>query len=147
MHFRTELVLVGRNTGVLVPDEIVEALGAGRRPAVTVTIGDFSYRSTIASMGGRFLISFSAANRAATGLVGGEQIDVDLELDTAPREIEVPEDLAAALAEDPAARAFFDGLSFSNKRKHVEPILAAKAADTRARRIQKAVELFSEGRS
>jgi hypothetical protein len=140
--FTTTLLKQGNNTGVLVPDTIVDELGGGKRPKVVVTVGDYTYRSSVASMGGRFLIAFSSAHRAATGLVGGETIDVTLEIDDAPREIEVPDDLAAALAAA-GVRDAFDALSFSAKRGHVEPIAAAKGEDTRARRVQKVVDTLS----
>ena len=146
--FETILFLDGNNTGIEVPSEIVEALGSGKKPAVTVTVnGDFTYRSTVAVMGGRFLIPFSADKRAATGLRGNDRIAVTLELDTAPRVMEVPPDLQAVLDADPAAKAFFDTLSYSKQRAHIEPINAAKAPETRARRIEKSVALFREGRS
>jgi len=98
-------------TGIEVPAEVVAGLGQGQRPPVRVTIGDYSYRTTVARMGGQFLISLSAENRAAAGVAAGDEVDVDLELDDAPREVEVPADLAAALARDDAARAAFDSLA------------------------------------
>ena len=146
MKFKTTLVLVGKNTGIDVPAEVVEALGGGRKPAVTVRIGGYSYRSTIAVMGGKNLISFSADRRAETGLEGGEEIEVELELDTAPREVVVPGDLATALAAEPAAKAFFESLSYSNKRVHVLSVEDAKTPETRARRVDKAMSLLREGR-
>lgn len=147
MRFETTLLKIGNNTGVVVPEEVLLALDAGKKPPVVVTIGDFTYRSSIASMGGRYLIAFSAANRAATGLVGGEDIEVELVLDDAPRVVEVPDDLAAALDAEPAAKAFYETLSYSNKRKHVEPIVAAKAPETRARRIEKSIASFLDGKA
>jgi hypothetical protein len=141
MKFKTILLLSGNNTGVLVPPEVVEALGAGKKPAVNVTIdGSYSYRSTIASMGGKFLISFSAEHRAKSGLKGGEAITVELMLDTAPRVVEVPPELAAALGKDKVAKAVWDKLSYSQQRQHQLAIDGAKAADTRARRVTKTIE-------
>ncbi|MBN9200488.1 MAG: DUF1905 domain-containing protein, partial [Microbacterium chocolatum] len=100
MRFETTLSQMGNNTGIVVPSEIVEALGGGKRAAVTVTVNGFTYRSTLAVMGGRHLLPFSSDKRAATGLAGGDPIVVDLELDTAPRTVEVPDDLAATLDDD-----------------------------------------------
>lgn len=134
MRFETELFLDGNNTGIEVPPDIVEALGAGKRPPVTITVNGFEYRSTIAVMGGRYLIPFSADKRASTGLNGGDPITVDLELDTAPRTAEVPDDLAAAL-DDAGVRAAFDALAPSARKAHVTNVEGAKAAETRERRI------------
>jgi hypothetical protein len=120
VRFRTTILQSGKTaTGIRVPDEIVEALGSGRRPAVKVTINGYTYRSTVAVMGGDYMIGVSAENRGAAGVAGGDEVDVELELDTAPREVVVPEDFAAALDAEPAARRTFDGLSYSNKSWHV----------------------------
>jgi len=140
MRFTATLELNGRTaTGIEVPPDVVEALGGGKRPAVTVTIGDHTYRSTIGVMGGRTLVPVSAENRARAGIAAGDVVDVDLERDDAPRELEVPDDLASALDAAPAARAAFDALSFSGKRRYVDPVVQAKAPETRERRIAKAV--------
>ena len=119
MTFDTTIFLSGNNTGIEVPAFVVEALGRGKRPAVIITIGSYSYRSTVAPMGGRFLIPLSAERRAESGLKGGDAVTVDLVLDTTPREVDVPDDLAAALARAPEGRAFFEALSYSNKLRHV----------------------------
>lgn len=145
MKFETTLFQIGNNTGIDVPTEVVEALGGGKKPAVVVTIGSYSYRSTIAVMGGRNLISFSAERRAETGLKGGETIEVELELDTAPREVTVPDDLAAALAGEPAAKAFFESLSYSNQLRHVLSVTDAKTPETRQKRIAKAIDMLRAG--
>ncbi|WP_137845870.1 YdeI/OmpD-associated family protein [Microbacterium sp. 2FI] len=135
MRFETTLFLVGNNTGIEVPPEILDELGGGRRPAVNVTVNDdYSYRSTVASMGGRYLIAFSADKRATTGLAGGDAITVELSLDTAPRTVEVPDDLAAAL-DAARVRDAFDALAPSAKKAHVTNVEGAKAAETRARRV------------
>jgi bifunctional DNA-binding transcriptional regulator/antitoxin component of YhaV-PrlF toxin-antitoxin module len=144
--FETTVAANGNNTGIVVPDDVVEALGAGKRPPVLVTVNGYEYPNTIAVMGGRYLIGISAAIRKATGLKGGDPIEVSLRVADAPREVIVPDDFAAALAADPRARAFFDGLSNSLQRYHVDNINAAKADDTRRRRIEKAVGLFLEGK-
>jgi hypothetical protein len=134
MRFETVMFQQGNNTGIEVPPEVVEGLGAGKRPAVTVTVNGFEYRSTVAVMGGRYLIPFSSDKRAASGIAGGDALTVDLELDTAPRTVDVPEDLASALA-DAGARAAFDALAPSARKAHVTSVEGAKAAETRARRI------------
>lgn len=134
MRFETTLSQIGNNTGIEVPAEVVEALGGGRRAAVVVDVNGYVYPSTLAVMGGRQLIPFSADKRAATGLSGGDPIVVELRLDTAPRTVEVPDDLGAAL-DAAGARAAFDALAPSARKAHVANVEGAKTADTRARRI------------
>jgi hypothetical protein len=147
MRFRTTILQGDKTaTGIRVPPEVVEALGAGKRPAVTVTINGFTYRSSVAVMGGDFMIGVSAENRAGTGVKGGDEVDVDVELDTAPREVTVPPDFTAALDAEPAARRTFDGLSYSNKSWHTYQIAGAKTDETRARRIAKSIEALRDGR-
>lgn len=149
MKFRGELLQSGKTaTGFEVPAEVVDGLGAGKKPAVTVTINSgYSYRSSIGSMGGKSMLPVSAEHRAGAGLRAGDQAEVDLEVDTAPREVVVPPDLSAALDAEPSARTYFDGLSYSNKLRHVLAIDGAKTADTRERRIAKSVALFTQGRN
>lgn len=140
MKFRTTILSGGKNiTGIHVPDEVVAALGTSRKPAVKVTLNGYTYRNTIASMGGRFMVGVSADVREKSGVKGGDTLDVEIVLDTEPRVVELPADFAAALAAEPAARAAFDKLSYSNQRRHAEPIAAAKAPETRARRIEKSI--------
>lgn len=147
MRFRAELERSGKTaTGFEVPESVVTELGAGRRPAVRVTINGYTYRSSVAVMGGRFMVGVSASHRAAAGVSAGEVHDIELALDTAPREVAVPSDLAAALDAEPEARAYFDGLSYSNKRWHVEAIEAAKRPETRQRRVERSLAAFREGR-
>ncbi len=134
-------------TGIEVPEEVVVALGRGRRPPVRVTLAGYTYRSTVAPMSGRYMVGLSAENRAASGVSGGDEVDVDIELDTEPREVVVPADLAAALDAEPEARRYFDGLSYSNKSRHVLSVEGAKTDETRHRRIAKSVAMFLEGRS
>jgi hypothetical protein len=143
--FRTEVLLHGKTaTGIEIPPAVVDALGAGKRPPVRVTINGFTYRSTVAVMGGKFLVGISAENRAGTKVSAGDTIDVVLELDDQPREVTVPADFAKALDKDKVAKAAFEKLSFSHKRAHVDAIEGAKAADTRARRIDKAIAMLTE---
>ena len=148
VSFRAVLETHGKTaTGFVVPDEVVEQLGTSRRPAVRVTVNGRTYRGSVASMGGRFLLSVSAEQRGLTGLAAGDEVDVDLELDTQPREVEVPEDLRAALEADEQARTFFQGLSYSQQRWFVDGIVGAKKPETRARRVVAAVERLHEGRA
>jgi Bacteriocin-protection, YdeI or OmpD-Associated/Domain of unknown function (DUF1905) len=147
MRFRAEILTTGKTAaGFVVPAEVMAGLGAGKKPAVRVTINGHTYRSTVATIEGRPMIGVSAENRAAAGVEGGQTVDVDLELDTAPRTVEVAEDFAAALAPFPAARAFFDGLNYSERRWFVLGIEDAKTPETRQRRIEKAVERLRSGR-
>jgi Bacteriocin-protection, YdeI or OmpD-Associated/Domain of unknown function (DUF1905) len=143
-----ELESSGKNTaGFVVPDELVAQLGGGRHPKVRVRLNGTEFGTSIASMGGRFLLGVSAERRQAAGVTAGETYDVEIELDTGPRQLEVPEDFAAALDADPAARAFFDSLSFSNRQWHVLRVTGAKQAETRARRVAGSVAMLAEGRA
>jgi bacteriocin resistance YdeI/OmpD-like protein/uncharacterized protein DUF1905 len=147
MRFHATVLLSGRTaTGIPVPPAVVEGLGGSRRPAVRVTIGDHTYRSTVAPMGGRFMLPVSAEVRQLAGVVAGDDVDVDIELDTEPREVTVPPDLVEALDGDAAARRFFDGLSYSNRQRLVLSIDQAKTPETRQRRIARAVSTLREGR-
>lgn len=145
MKFKTSILQTGNNTGIEVPAEVVEGLGGGKKPAVVITIGSYSYRSSIAVMGGKFLIPLSSERRAESGLKGGDPVEVQLALDDAPRVVTVPEDLSAALAGDATAKAFFERLSYSNQLRHVLSITDAKTAETRQRRIDKAMETLRAG--
>jgi hypothetical protein len=147
MRFHTTILQAGKTaTGIRVPDEIVEAFGAGKRPAVKITIKGYTYRSTVAVLDGAYMVGVNADHRAGAGVAGGDEVDVDIELDTAPREVTVPDELAAALDAVPEARATFDKLSYSNKSWHVLQITGAKTDETRQRRIAKSVEALREGR-
>ncbi|MFU8945633.1 YdeI/OmpD-associated family protein [Mycetocola zhadangensis] len=140
MRFSTTMFQSGNNTGIEVPEDVVTGLGAGKRPPVTVTVNGYTYRSTIASMGGRYLIPFSSDKRAATGIAGGDPIDVEVTLDTEPRTIELPEDFSAALSAQPSALAAFGKLAPSARKAHVTNIDSAKTDATRQRRIASIVE-------
>ena len=145
VDFRTTVVLNGKTaTGLQVPDEVVAALGGGRRPPVTVTLGGYDYRTTVAPMGGAFWIPLAAEHREAAGVQAGQEVDVRVELDTAPRETPLPADLAAAL--DDSARAFFDGLAPSHRKEWVRWVEEAKKPETRAARVEKTAAALSEGR-
>lgn len=146
MRYRTTIVQIGNNTGIEVPPDVIEALGGGKRAPVMVTLKGYTYRNTIGAMGGRSLISLSAEHRTNAGVVGGEELEVEVVLDTAPRVVEVPADLAAALDAEPAARATFDKVSNSNKGWHVSQVTGAKTDETRQRRIAKSVATLKEGK-
>jgi hypothetical protein len=147
MRFQAEVQLGGKTaTGIIVPPEVVEGLGAGKRPPVRVTIGGHTYRSTIAPRGDVFKLGISASSREAAGVAAGDEVDVEIELDTEPREVTVPADFAHALDQEAPAKRFFDDLSYSQKQWFVLGIEEAKTAETRERRIGKAVERLREGR-
>ena len=146
MKFRTTLELNGKTaTGFRIPPEVVEALGQGKRPPVRVTINGYTYRNTVAVMGGVYMLGVSAEHRAAAGVQAGDQIEVDLELDSAPREVSVPPDFAEALDQDAEAKRHFDSLAYSHKLRHVLAIEQAKTAETRQRRIAKAISDLHAG--
>ena len=148
MRFRATLELGGKTaTGFRVPAEVVAALGTSKRPPVRVTINGHTYRNTVAVYGGVFMLGVSAEHRAAAGVQAGDELDVDIELDTAPREVTVPPDFADALDADAEARRFFDRLSYSHKQRHILAIEQAKTAETRQRRIAKAVRDLHEGQT
>jgi hypothetical protein len=148
VKFRATIEQSGKTaTGIEVPAKIVARLGSSKHPKVRVTINGFTYRSSVASMGGRFMLGVSATVREGAGVAGGDQVDVDMELDTEPREVIVPPDFEAALKRDAKARRVFDALSYSKKQRFVLPIDEAKTDETRQRRIAKAVESLREGRT
>ncbi|WUH99694.1 YdeI/OmpD-associated family protein [Spirillospora sp. NBC_00431] len=137
MKFRTTVEPVEPMRGLEVPPEVVEALGGGKRPAVTITLNGHSWKSRVAIMRGRYLLGLSTANRQAAGVATGDEVEVDVELDTGPRVVTEPADLTRALDADPAARAAYDRLPPGRKRQHVLAIEGAKKAETRERRIEK----------
>ena len=148
MRFRATIDLAGKTaTGFRVPPEVVAGLGKGKRPPVRVTINGRTYRSTVAVYGAEFLVGVSAENRALVGVAAGDEVEIDLELDTQPRELLLPEDFTEALGTDADARRFFDGLSYSKRQGVVLGIEAAKTAETRQRRIAAAIDRLREGRT
>ena len=147
MKFRTTILQGDKTaTGIRIPDEVVEALGSGKRPPVRVTIKGYTYRSSVATVSGAYMVGVSAEHRAGAGVAGGDDVEVEIELDTAPREVTVPDDFAVALDAEPKARETFDRLSNSNKGWHVLQATGAKTDETRQRRIAKSVAALKEGR-
>jgi hypothetical protein len=148
MKFTAELESSGKNTaGFVVPADVVEALGGGAHPKVSVTVNGYTFRTSIARMGGRFMLGFSAERRTEAGVTPGEVLDVEVELDTAPRELDVPKELTAALAADAKAKEFWDTLSYSKQQWHVLQVTTAKTDATRDRRIEKSIGMLREGKA
>ncbi|MEA2628747.1 MAG: hypothetical protein QOJ10_1207 [Chloroflexota bacterium] len=145
MRFRTKLLSAGKTAaGIEIPARVVEALGSSKKPAVSVTINGFTYRSTVAVVGGKFMVGVSGERREAAGVTPGEMLDVDIELDTQPREVDVPAEFAKALGRDAQAKKVFEGLSYSGRLRHVLPIANAKTDETRKRNIDKAIKALRE---
>jgi hypothetical protein len=146
MRIHATLQLHGKTaTGISVPAAVVESLGAGKKPPVLVTFNGYMYRTTISFMHGEYLIPVAAEHRETARVSAGEELEVDIELDTEPRVVTVPDDFAAALDAEPAARKAFDGMSFTHRKEHVRAIESAKAEETRKRRIAKAVAMLRDG--
>jgi hypothetical protein len=147
MRFRTKILAAGKTAaGIEVPAKVVAALGSSKRPPVRATINGFTYRSTVAVMGGKFMLGVSNEVRESAGVAAGDTVDIDLELDTEARKVPIPTDFAAALARDAKAKKFFEGLSYSKKLRLVIPI-DIKNVETRKQRIAKTVEQLREGRA
>ena len=147
MKFRTTLLQSGKTAvGIQVPSEVVDALGSGKRPPVRVTINGYTYRNTIAVMGGAYMVGVSAEHREKAKVAGGDEVEVDIELDTQPRELSLTPDFSEALDREPDAKRAFDSLSYSRKQGLAQPIDQAKTPETRQRRIEKALASLREGR-
>jgi hypothetical protein len=148
MKFQTTVQRFGaNNTGIEVPEEVLVGLGRGRRVAVRATVNGYTYRTSVAPYMGRILMPFSAEHREASGLAGGEAIEVEIVPDDAPREVDVPADMATALAGAPEAHAFFANLSYTNQRAYVLWIEGARKPETRAARVTRAVAMLAEGQT
>jgi len=147
MRFRTNIRQSdGAATGIVIPDDVIASLGAGKKPAVRISVNGYAYRSTVATVDGRYMVGFSAAHRAASGLAGGDEVEVEIELDTEPRVVEVPDDLQKALDAEPRAKPTFERLSNSLKGYHVAQVVGARTDETRQRRIEKSVAVLREGK-
>ncbi len=145
VSFDTTLSAFGNNTGIEVPDEVIEELNAGKRSSLMVRVNGYVYQVTPGVMDGRTMLSFSADHRQKSGLQGGDEIHVELAVATTPPEVEMPDDFRKAL-EESDTKAFFDSLSNSLQRYHCDQINGAKTEETRQRRIEKAVGLFKQGK-
>ena len=147
MNFKTTLKQAEGSTatGIVIPDDVIAALGAGKKPPVTMVVNGYGYRSTVATIDGKYMVGFSADHRAASGISGGEPIEVEIELDTQPRTVELPADFAAALNTDALAKATFEKLSNSVKGYHVTQVTSAKTDETRQRRIKKSIATLHAG--
>ncbi len=146
MNFQTTVLQAGKTaTGLPIPDVVVEALGSGKRPKVVVTVAGYSYRTTVAPMGGQYLVPLSAEHRTAAGVAAGDQVEVDIELDQAPRVVELPADLAAELSRDVQAREYFDGLAYTHRKEWVRWIEEAKKPETRQTRLDKTMAALRAG--
>ncbi len=147
MNFDSVVELGGKTaTGIPVPDDVVATLGPGKRHAVVITIGGHSYRTTVAPMRGRYMVPLSAEHRTAAGVAAGDAVTVGIEPDSQPREVAVPADLAAALAADDTARAFFDQLAYTHRKEWVRWIEEAKRPETRTTRLTTTVESLHAGK-
>ena len=133
-------------TGIEIPAEVLAALDAGKKPPVRLTVNGYAYRSTVATVDGRPMVGFNSDHRAASGLNGGDSVEVDIELDTEPRTVDLPDDFRAALEADPEAFQTFNKLSNSNKGFHVSNVTGTKNPETRQRRIEKAIAALHEGK-
>jgi Bacteriocin-protection, YdeI or OmpD-Associated/Domain of unknown function (DUF1905) len=145
-RFETVLQAEGPGVFVEVPLDVPAVFGRARAP-VQVTINGHRYRSTVAVYGGRYYLPVNRAVREAAGVEAGDLVVVELEADEAPREVEVPEDLAAALAADERAAAAFERLSYTHRREHVEWVTEAKRPETRRRRVAETVAGLGEPRA
>jgi len=145
IRFHTTILTAGKTaTGIQIPSDVIAKLGTSKKPAVRITMNGYTYRSTVAVMGGRFMVGVNAENREKAKVAGGQDVDVDIELDTEPREVVVPADFAAALGRITKAQKYFDGLSYSKRKAFVVGVEGAKTEETRRRRIEKAVADLKE---
>lgn len=143
--FKTTLLQAGKTaTGIKIPPEIIETLGAGKKPPIKVTINGFTYRNTVAVMSGDYMVGVSAENRLGAKVKGGDKIEVTIELDTEPREVELPIDFKKALDKNAKAKKVFDSLSYSKRKAHVFPIVNAKTDETRQKNIHKVINVLSK---
>lgn len=145
--FQTTILTAGKTaTGICVPDDIIEKLGSGKKPPVKITLNGYAYRSTVAVMGGKFMVPVSAAVREAAGVAGGDKLTVEIELDTEERKISIPPALKKAFDENPKAKKFFETLSYSKQRVHTDAIAAAKTPETLQRRVIKSIGDLTAGK-
>jgi len=148
MTFTAELQPRGNACAVVLTDEQVALVGEGaKRFPVVATVNGHSWRTSVARMGGESLLGLSRAIRTAAAAEAGDEVEVILELDTAPREVDVPPVLAAALADDPVAKSAFDGLAFTHRKEFARWIDEAKREETRRRRVTQTLQMLREGKT
>jgi hypothetical protein len=148
VHFTTQLQPRGPAAAVILDDAQVAAVGEGaKRFPVVATVNGYTWRTTVVRMGGEFLLGLSKEVRQGAGAEAGDEVDVTVQLDTAPREVEVPEALAAALAADPEAKASFDRMAFTHRKEYARWIADAKQEQTRQRRLGQALEMIRAGKT
>jgi Bacteriocin-protection, YdeI or OmpD-Associated/Domain of unknown function (DUF1905) len=148
IQFRALLQPRGPAAAVVLDDAQVAAVGEGaRRFPVVATVNGYTWRTSVARMGGEFLLGLNKEVRQGAGVEAGDEVEVTVELDTAPREVEVPEALAAALAGDPQAKASFEHLAFSHRKEYARWVAEAKQQETRQRRVQQALEMIRAGKT
>lgn len=147
ISFKTALAKRGPAAAVVLSEDQVAALGEGaKRFPVVATVNGYSWRTTVTRMGGEFLVGLSREVRKSAGAQAGDTVDVALELDTAPREVEVPVALASALSGDRQAKAAFEKLAFTHRKEYARWVTEAKREETRERRVAKALERLREGK-
>ena len=148
MKFKTTLTQAegGTATGVEIPEKVLAALGAGKKPPGKMKVNGYAFRSTVATVDGKYMVGFSADHRASSGIKGGDPIEVQIELDTEPRTVDLPADFGAALNADATAKATFEKLSNSMKGYHVTQVMSAKTDETRQRRIEKSIATLNAGK-
>jgi len=148
LHFKAQLQPRGPAAAVILDDAQVAAVGEGaKRFPVVATVNGYTWRTTVVRMGGEFLLGLSKEVRQGAAAEAGDEVDVTVELDTAPREVEVPEALAAALAADPEAKASFDRMAFTHRKEYARWIADAKQEQTRQRRLGQALEMIRAGKT
>ena len=146
IKFKTTILQIGNNTGINVPEEIIVRLGAGKKPPVVITLNNYTYRSTVAVMGGKYLVSLSAENRKNAHVQGGDTLQITIALDTEPRTVELPPDFQKAFDKNKQAREAFDKLAPSKKKAMVLSIMDAKTEETKIKRIDKAIAALVDGK-
>ena len=148
IHFKTQLQPRGPAAAVILDDAQVAAVGEGaKRFPVVATVNGYTWRTSVMRMGGEFLLGLNKEVRQGAGAEAGDEVDVTVELDAAPREVEVPDALAAALATDPEAKASFDRMAFTHRKEYARWIADAKQEQTRQRRVAQALEMIRAGKT
>jgi hypothetical protein len=148
IRLTTTLVSRGPAAVVVLDDDQVAVVGEGaRRFPVVATVNGYTWRTSVARMGGEFLVGLNRAVREGAGVQAGDQVEVELELDAAPREVEVPRALADALAADGEAREAFDRLAYTHRKEYARWIEEAKRDETRPRRVAQALEMLRQGKT